>query len=101
MWLRFLYFLTQAMVVVRADASDADAVAADLAQLATDAAAGGRFTGDADPVSVSEDGRTSVLRLAMPFAESDDRVDDALRELRSDLVPAAVDVPGAETAVGG
>lgn len=91
---------TVAMVVVRADAADRDAVGADLQQLARDAAATGRFTDDTAPVEVSEDGRTSVMRLAMPFDESDDRVDDALRDLRSDLVPDAVDVAGAETAVG-
>ncbi len=92
---------TTAEVVVRADAADRDQVGAALSGLAADAAATGSFTDDTPPVEVSDDGRTSVLRLAMPFEESDDRVDDALRDLRSDLVPSAVDVPGAETAVGG
>ena len=92
---------TTAEVVVRADAADRDQVGAALSALAADAAATGSFTDDTPPVEVSDDGRTSVLRLAIPFEESDDRVDDALRDLRSDLVPSAVDVPGAETAVGG
>ena len=53
------------------------------------------------PVEVSADGRTSILELAMPFDESDEQVDDALRLLRDDLVPASVDLPGSDVAVGG
>ena len=37
----------------------------------------------------------------MPFEESDEQVDEALKLLRDDLVPASVDVSGAEVAVGG
>jgi RND superfamily putative drug exporter len=49
------------------------------------------------------DGTTSVLTLGIPLEESDPRVDDALRSLRADLAPAALDgAPGvAEHAVGG
>jgi RND superfamily putative drug exporter len=59
-----------------------------------------------EPVQVSADGRTSVLELAIPFEESDPRVDDAVRTLRNDLVPATLgtldgDDPGATYAVGG
>ncbi|SDC61892.1 MMPL family transporter [Nocardioides lianchengensis] len=92
---------TTAEVVVRAGADDADDVRAALEQLADDAVATGAFVASGSDVEVSDDGRTSVLELAMPFAESDERVDEALRDLRTDLVPAAVDVPGAEAVVGG
>ena len=47
------------------------------------------------------DGTTSVLRLAMPYDESDERVDSAIEQLRADLAPAALDDLDAEYAVGG
>jgi RND superfamily putative drug exporter len=90
-----------ARVVVRASADDREAVAAQLADLGKDAADSGMFREPSSPIEVSEDGRTSVLELAMPFDESDDEVDEALRLLRDQLLPAAVDEPGAEVAVGG
>ena len=65
------------------------------------AADSGMFRAPSEPVEVSEDGRTSILELAMPFEESDEQVDDALKLLRDDLVPASVDLSGAEVAVGG
>lgn len=88
-------------VVVRASADDRDAVAERLDDLSAAAAESGMFTGATAPVEVSEDGRTTVLQLAMPFEESDAEVDEALELLRAELVPAAVDLPGAEAAVGG
>ena len=93
---------TTAAVVVRADASDADSVAAALDGLASGAAATDHFvdTGQ-EQVEVSDDGTTTVLRLAMPYEESDDRVDTAIEQLRSDLAPAALDDLPAEYAVGG
>lgn len=91
---------TTADVVVHAPTERQEEVAAALGRLAVDAVATGSFVEAGDP-EVSADGRTTVLELAMPFEESDDRVDDALRLLRGDLVPTAIDVPGAETAVGG
>ncbi len=90
-----------AEVVVRAPAADREAVADRLDGLASEAVATGMFTEPDAPVEVSADGRTSVLELAMPFEESDDEVDEALHLLRDELVPAAVDLPGAEVAVGG
>jgi putative drug exporter of the RND superfamily len=90
-----------AEVVVRAPASAQDEVAAQLDDLAREAAATGQFEEPSGPAEVSDDGRTSVLELAMPYEESDDRVDEALELLRGDLVPAAVDVSGAEVSVGG
>ena len=42
-----------------------------------------------------------MLSVGIPFDESDDRVDDAVRELRGDLAPAALDGLDVEYAVGG
>ena len=92
---------TTAEVVVRADPGAADEVRGALERLAGDAVATGAFVATGADVEVSTDKRTSVLELAMPFEESDTRVDEALRDLRTDLVPAAVDVAGAEAVVGG
>lgn len=92
---------TTAEVVVRGSAAQQAEVADVLQRLADDAVATGSFVDTGATVEVSEDGRTSVLELAIPFEESDSRVDDALHTLRSDLVPAAVDVSGAEAVVGG
>ena len=39
----------------------------------------------------SADGTTSLVVLGMPYDETDPRVDDALHQLRDDLVPAALD----------
>ena len=93
---------TTAEVVVQASADDKDAVAAALTRLDRDAVATDDFveTGR-NPVRVSADGTTSVLQLAMPYDESDDRVDRAIEDLRADLAPAALDDLGAEYAVGG
>ncbi|WP_322936613.1 MMPL family transporter [Nocardioides bizhenqiangii] len=90
-----------AQVVVRAPADDQAAVAAQLDDLGRRAAASGMFRAPSAPVENSDDGRTSVLELAMPFEESDDEVDEALLMLRDQLVPASVDSSGAEVAVGG
>ncbi|WP_109509924.1 MMPL family transporter [Nocardioides speluncae] len=54
-----------------------------------------------EPITTSEDGGTAVLQLAMPYDESDGKVDDAIEELRDDLVPAAFAGVGGEHAVGG
>ena len=93
---------TAVVVVVRADAGDRKEVATALGELDESARATGEFvsTGRA-AVAVSEDGTTSTLRLAMPWDEADDRVDDGIVSLRGDLAPAALDPLGAEYAVGG
>ncbi|HTW13549.1 MAG TPA: MMPL family transporter [Nocardioides sp.] len=88
-------------VVVHADADQRDDVVAALERLDREAAATGSFVSTGEPVLTSADGRTSVLEISMPFEESDERVDDALRQLRDDLVPAAGLPNGAEHAVGG
>jgi RND superfamily putative drug exporter len=52
-------------------------------------------------VETSADGTISVLRLAMPYDESDGRVDDAIKRLREELAPSALGNLDAEYAVGG
>ena len=88
-------------VVVRAPAGDQAKVEERLDDLGRLAADSGMFREPASPIEVSEDGRTSILELAMPFEESDEQVDKALKLLRDDLVPVSVDLTGAEVAVGG
>lgn len=92
-----------ATVVVRsAESSEGgseDAVRA-LRALEDAAVATGDFVPtDAEP-RTSADGATTALQLALPYDESDERVDDALRDLRDDLAPAALS-GFAEYAVGG
>ena len=75
----------------RGAAGDQAAVAAALAALDEQAVGTDDFVASGrEPVRVSDDGRTSVLELAIPFEESDPRVDDAVRTLRNDLVPATL-----------
>jgi putative drug exporter of the RND superfamily len=93
-----------AQVVVRGTAEGRDAVGSALETLESVAVGTGRFRSTGEPVRVSADGRTSVLTVGIPFDESDDRVDDAVRELRADLVPEALgplSADGVEYAVGG
>ncbi|WP_240341036.1 MMPL family transporter [Nocardioides sp. SYSU D00038] len=90
-----------ATVVVHADAADRERVVAGLERLRTEAGATGDFVEEGEAPESSADGRTTVLRIGMPFDESDERVDEALRDLRSDLVPAALGGLGAEAVVGG
>ena len=93
---------TTADLVVRAEAAQRDEVAAALADVEAAAEDSPLFRPSGAPVAVSDDGTTSVLTLAMPYDESDSRVDTAIKELRSELAPAALDgVSGVEYAVGG
>ncbi len=83
---------TTADLVVRADASPAGRGG----RRAGRGRGRGREVAAVPPVrharsQVSTDGTVSVLTLAMPFDESDDRVDTAIKELRSELAPAALD----------
>ena len=89
-----------ARVVVQADPAQQAEVATALERLSDRAVATGEFVASDAGVETSADGATSVLVLGMPYDETDPRVDDALVELRSDLVPAALDGLG-EHAVGG
>ncbi len=95
---------TTADLVVRADASQKDDVAAALTKIEAAAEKSPLFRPSGTQVKVSKDGTVSVLTLAMPFKESDERVDTAIRDIRSNLAPAALDgLSGAhvEYAVGG
>jgi RND superfamily putative drug exporter len=92
---------TTADLVVKAEPGQQDEVAAALADVQAAAEKSSLFRPSGAPVQVSHDGSTSVLTLAMPFNESDDRVDTAIKEVRSDLAPAALDSLDVEYAVGG
>ncbi len=89
-------------VVVRGDAAQQAEVVAALGSLRSAALATGRFTdlGDVPPVA-SDDGRTHVLELTVPLRSSDPALDDVVREVRDDLVPAALDGLDVEAVVGG
>ncbi|WP_051218592.1 MMPL family transporter [Nocardioides insulae] len=88
-------------VVVRAPASDRSEVAAALSGLEDDAAATGEFTDTDAEIQVSADGTTSRIQLAMPFDPESDRADEAIKILREDLAPQALDGVTDEWAVGG
>jgi RND superfamily putative drug exporter len=92
---------TTTTVVVKADAGQRVDVRAALDDLEARATASGEFEATSDAVQVSADGRTSVLRLGLPYDESDPRVEDAVDTLRADLAPPALDELHAEYAVGG
>ena len=93
---------TTAEVVVRGDAEDAASVRSALAGLEAAAAEEGDFVaGGADTIQTSDDGTTSTLLLAIPFEESDPRVDEAVEQLRDDLVPDALGALDVDHAVGG
>jgi RND superfamily putative drug exporter len=93
---------TTASLVVRAPASAQTAVGDALEELDRAAVETAGFVDSGrEPIRVSEDGATSVLELAMPFDESDPRVDRAIESLRDGLAPAALDDLGVEYAVGG
>jgi len=89
-----------ATVVVKSDGASAKQVTAALDDLTEQAVATGDFVASGRDVQTSADGKTSVIVLGMPFDETDPRVNDALLELRGDLVPSALHGLG-EHAVGG
>ena len=91
-----------ASVVVKAPAGDRARVSDALATLGKRAVTTSRFVGSGpEPVQVSADGTTSVLRLGIPYPESDPRVDRAIELLRTGLAPPALDGLHAQYAVGG
>ncbi|MEU3722943.1 MMPL family transporter [Streptomyces sp. NPDC031705] len=82
-------------VVVRAREKQAGEVGAALDELA-------RRAGGQAGVRTSQDGRTSLLELAVPHYVSTEEAQGSLRRLRSELVPATVGkVAGARIAVTG
>ncbi len=89
-----------ATVVVQSDPADAESAGQALRRLEADAIATGDFVASDDKIRTSEDDTTQALRLAMPYQESDERVDEALRDLREHLAPAALSSLD-EHAVGG
>ena len=89
-----------ATVVVKADPGSQKQVTAALEQLENKAVKTGDFVASGRGVQTSEDQTTSLIVLGIPHDENDPRVNDALHELRDDLVPATLDDLG-EHAVGG
>jgi len=92
---------TAARVVVAG--VEPDAARAALERLARDAGTQDDFVTDSAQVRTSADGGTSVIDLALPYEESDDRAGAAIERLRADLAPAALGDLGADStwAVGG
>ncbi|MDD9349000.1 MMPL family transporter, partial [Mumia sp.] len=87
-------------IVARSD-GNATEVGRALDDLATRAQAEG-LASDAEPVAVSADGRTSVLRLTAAGADGEQANEDAVSELRDTAGPAAFDDLGrVEWALGG
>jgi len=93
---------TTASVVVRGQAEDRDRILAALGGLERSATADSSFVSvGQDAITTSRDGSTSVLRIGLPYDESDPGVDTALTRLRTELVPAAVSGLDVDAAVGG
>ncbi len=93
---------TGAVVVVRATSAQAGVVGQALRDLAATAQRGSSFIDPGiDPITVSADGTVTSLRLTIPFEERDPRVDKAIGQLRTSLVPAALDRLDVTYAVGG
>jgi RND superfamily putative drug exporter len=90
-----------ATLVATSSAADGDNVVAALEAAEQRALASGHFVDSGRAVQTSANGRTSLLRLAMPYGESDDRVDTAIEALRGAIAPAAFSDVDAEYAVGG
>jgi len=90
-----------AAVVVRGDAGQRAASVEALDRLTEEAVATGRFLAGEQGVATSADGTTAMVVLGLPYEETDPRVEDALRELRGALVPAALAGLDVEHAVGG
>ncbi|WP_418061303.1 MMPL family transporter [Pimelobacter simplex] len=92
---------TSAQVVVTG--VDEAAATRGLDALAAAAGKDDHFAVDGAQVRTSADGETSVIDLALPFDESDDRAADAIERLRDRLAPAALDDLGPDVswAVGG
>jgi RND superfamily putative drug exporter len=92
---------TTADLVVRGDASQRTEVAAALAEVEATAEKSPLFQPSGQPLEVSPDGTVSVLTLAMPYDESDGRVEKAIERIRTGLAPPALDGLHVQYAVGG
>ncbi|QMW66807.1 MMPL family transporter [Mumia sp. ZJ1417] len=88
-------------VVARGDSADTAAVSTALESLGAQAQSDG-LAAKANPVVVSDDGRTSVLRLTAVGHEGDEGNEDAVTALRETAIPAALDdLDGVKWVVGG
>ncbi|MBT2526922.1 MMPL family transporter [Streptomyces sp. ISL-99] len=95
---------TAHLVVVRSDAAHADEAKAALRRLADRTSGNELFArdGTAPRLRTSEDGRSAMLTLPVPYAENSEAADRSLALLRGELVPATVGrVAGTEAAVSG
>ncbi|WP_313406451.1 MMPL family transporter [Aeromicrobium sp.] len=92
---------TSAQVVVTG--AEPAAARAALERLASDAERTDDFVADGAEVRTSQDGDTSVIDLALPYEEADDRATQAIERLRGSLAPAALGDLGDDSAwaVGG
>lgn len=92
-------------VVVRAPAADAGKVDAALRGAFGRATATGHVVSPDAKVSASADRQVHVLALAVPYGESDPKLNQAVDAVRADVTPAVrsalADVPGAQVHVGG
>jgi RND superfamily putative drug exporter len=88
-------------VVVKADPNERDQVAAALTDLESTAVGTGEFTSVGVPPESSTDGSTTVVRLGLPYEESDDRAAEAIEDLRSLVPDATAGIGSVEWAVGG
>ncbi|MEV6396124.1 MMPL family transporter [Streptomyces sp. NPDC051907] len=81
----------------------ADDPAAALGRLAERTKGDPLFAQDRPPrISVSQDGTTGLLRLAVPYAQNSDEAARSLAKLRDEAIPASVGrTAGAEVAVSG
>ncbi|MGW0315283.1 MMPL family transporter [Streptomyces flavidovirens] len=95
---------TAHLVVVRSDAAHADEAKAALRRLADRTSGNELFArdGTAPRLRTSQDGRSAMLTLPVPYAENSEAADRSLALLRGELVPATVGrVAGTEAAVSG
>ncbi|UZN05395.1 MMPL family transporter [Cellulomonas sp. S1-8] len=89
-------------VVVRGPVAQSEDVVAALRSLEVTAVGSGRFQDlGVAALTSADDGRTHVLTLAVPLEGADPALDDVVRDLRDDLVPAALEGLAVEHAVGG
>ncbi|MGP3971945.1 MMPL family transporter [Streptomyces sp. 6N223] len=99
----FPELLVKHEVVARSSAENAPAVQEALRELGEQAQADPLFARNAEPVlRTSDDGRISVLELAVPHPAYADAAADSLAHVRDDYLPATVgQLDGVETAVSG
>jgi RND superfamily putative drug exporter len=99
----FPELLVKHEVVASSTPEQTDEVRAALAELGELAQADPLFARNAEPVlRTSDDGRISVLELAVPYAAHADEASDSLAHVRDEYLPATVgQLDGVETGVSG